>query len=192
MIYLASASPRRAELLRQLGLSFSVVSAEVDETCRSDESPHDYVARLALEKARAGWSVANAGVNDVLLSADTSVVADDHILGKPVDENDALTMWQRLSDNEHQVLTGVCCKTAHSERVAVCTTRVWMRAVSATEWRDYWRSGEPRDKAGGYAIQGLAARFITRIDGSYSNVVGLPLHLVDELLHAASAKGVLR
>jgi septum formation protein len=188
MIYLASASPRRAELLKQIGLSFSVVSADIDETRRAQESPHDYVLRLAQEKAEAGWRKAHAESGDFILAADTSVVSADLILGKPQNEEDALVMRRVLSGTSHQVLTALCWKTATQIHCEVCSTTVYMREINEQEWRDYWRSGEPRDKAGGYAIQGNAARFITRIEGSYSNVVGLPLHLVDQFWRASQGE----
>ncbi len=185
MIYLASASPRRAELLRQIALPFSVVSCAVDERVRPDETATDYVARLAQEKARAGWAISCATRHDAVLAADTSVVVDGVVLGKPHNEEDAVAMWRLLQGRAHQVLTGVCLKTVSREWLDVCCTEVVMREISEQEWRDYWHSGEPCDKAGGYAIQGLAARFITRINGSYSNVVGLPLHVVDTFWRAA-------
>ncbi len=187
MLYLASASPRRAELLRQIGITFSVVSGDVDETRLPDEKPDAYVARLALQKARVGFNAAHASQTDAIVAADTSVVCGELILGKPRDEADAMQIWRLLNNGVHRVITGVCFKTSTRETVQVCSTDVWMRDVSAAEWHDYWQSGEPRDKAGAYGIQGLAAKFITRIDGSYSNVVGLPLHIIDDMLRTWSA-----
>lgn len=182
MIYLASASPRRAELLQQIGVRFSVVSAPVDETRWPDEAPTDYVTRLAVAKARAGWDHADRGNDWPLLAADTSVVLGDVILGKPETEAEGLAMLQQLSGRRHQVMTAVCCKRGHHEVCELQISTVGFRALTAAEQLAYWRSGEGRDKAGGYAVQGLAARYIEYLEGSYSGVVGLPLHVVDALL----------
>jgi septum formation protein len=182
MIYLASASPRRAELLKQIGLTFSVVSANIDETLLPNELADAYVARLAQQKALAGWHHSGANQHDCVIAADTSVVCGDTVLGKPRDLNDAMQIWRLINNGVHRVLTGVCIKRGDRELISVCSTDVWFRDVSHEEWQHYWQSGEPRDKAGAYGIQGLAAKFITRIDGSYSNVVGLPLHYVDTML----------
>lgn len=171
-LYLASTSPRRRELLAQLGLSFHVLKGEVDETPRAGESPATYVERLAREKAAAGLANAPDGV---IIAADTSVVVDGVILGKPSSLEEAMTMWHRLSGREHEVLTGLAVGNAMRMDSQVVATRVRFRSLSDTEMRAYWLSGEPRDKAGGYAIQGVGAVFVTGIDGSYSNVVGLPL-----------------
>lgn len=182
MIYLASGSPRRAELLRQIGVAFSVVSAPVDETRRAGEAPADYVCRLAVEKARAGWDHPSRRDDWPLLAADTSVVLADQILGKPESEAEGLAMLRQLSGRRHQVMTAVCLKRGAHERCELQVSTIGFRALSEAEQRAYWASGEGRDKAGGYAVQGLAARYIEYLEGSYSGVVGLPLHVVDALL----------
>lgn len=171
-LYLASTSPRRRELLAQLGLVFTVLEVVVDESTRPGEAPADYVRRLAREKAVAGLAQVGTGV---VIAADTSVVAGDAVLGKPASREEAMAMWARLAGREHEVLTGVAVGDARHVEVQVVATRVRFRAITESEMRAYWASGEPRDKAGGYAIQGLGAVFVTGIDGSYSNVVGLPL-----------------
>lgn len=171
-LFLASTSPRRRELLQQVGLEFSVLMVDVDESVREGERPADYVLRLAREKALAGLAQAAEGV---VIAADTTVVVDDEVLGKPTSEVEAMHMWRRLSGRTHQVLTGVAVgDTRHVETVAV-STRVHFRAITQAEMHAYWQSGEPGDKAGGYAIQGRGAVFVDAIEGSYSNVVGLPL-----------------
>ena len=186
-IILASASPRRAELLRAAGVTFDVRPADVDESVRSGEAPIDYVRRLAAEKAR----VIRAGAPDrVVLAADTTVVVDHHILGKPTDAEDARQMLGLLSGRTHQVITGVAIASPDAEALAVATDTTTVEFAPLTDEEIAWyvASGEPMDKAGAYAIQGLASRFITRIDGSYSNVVGLPVALVYKLvrgLHGA-------
>jgi septum formation protein len=182
VIVLASASPRRAELLRAAGIEFETIVADVDERTRPGESASAYVARLALAKARA---VVDRAAGRPVLAADTAVVIDDDILGKPVDGGDARRMLHRLSGRVHLVITGVCLNdpaTASDPSIIVETTTVQFSPVTDAEIDWYVASGEPMDKAGGYAIQGLASRFITRIDGSYSNVVGLPLARVYEML----------
>lgn len=178
-LFLASTSPRRRELLAQLGLEFSVLQVGVDESRRIGEAPSDYVARLAREKAEAGRAVAREGV---VIAADTTVVLGEDILGKPASLEEAVAMWSRLSGREHHVLTGVA--VGHQDRIEVRVVRtiVRFREIDPGEMRAYWASGEPTDKAGGYAIQGIGAIFVSGIDGSYSNVVGLPLAETAELL----------
>jgi septum formation protein len=171
-LYLASTSPRRRELLLQLGLSFSVLRVEVDESRRAGENPRDYVARLAQEKAAAGLATVGDGV---VIAADTTVVLGDAVLGKPASLAEAQAMWRRLSGGEHRVLTGVAVGDAQALQIEVVATVVRFRAISDAEMRAYWASGEPLDKAGGYAIQGKGAILVAGIEGSYSNVVGLPL-----------------
>ena len=181
-LFLASTSPRRRELLEQLGLDFSVVRVDVDESRRPQEAAHDYVARLAAAKAAAGLvQLAGPGV---VVAADTTVVVDDEVLGKPGSLPEAVAMWARLAGREHRVLTGVAVADGREMRAEVVTTRVRFRDIPPVEMRAYWASGEPADKAGGYAIQGLGAVFVTGIDGSYSNVVGLPLAETAALLAA--------
>jgi len=182
-IYLASASPRRAELLRQIGIAFSVLSAPVDETQWQGESADAYVQRLALAKARAGWTHPARQADWPLLAADTSVVVDGEVLGKPTSLADGLAMLRRLSGRRHQVMTAVAVKNAKAERLQVQTSTVGFRPLTEAEMLAYWHSGEGHDKAGGYAVQGLAARYIDYLEGSYSGVVGLPLHVVDTLLN---------
>ena len=176
-IVLASASPRRAELLRAAGIEFDVIVANVNETPNGGEQPVAYVKRLAAEKAAA--VTGQAGGRRVL-AADTVVVVDGQILGKPVDGQEARRMLRLLSGRRHDVLTGVCL----DRRVEVESTAVQFSSLTAAEVDWYVSSGEPMDKAGAYAIQGLASRFVTHISGSYSNVVGLPVALVYEMLKA--------
>lgn len=180
-ILLASRSPRRAELLRQIGVVFESVEVAVDETPLSNEAPMDYVRRLALAKARAGLLVPQRLVKPVL-GADTIVVCDGQLLGKPRDEADGVAMLQRLSANTHQVYTAVALVTSTSADVRMNVSHVTLRTIHAAEAAEYWASGEPHDKAGGYAIQGYGAVFITHLAGSYSGVMGLPLFETAELL----------
>jgi septum formation protein len=205
MLVLASASPRRQELLRNAGISFAVQPADIDESPRAGELPRECAERLAREKALAVWVTRPQAV---VLGADTIVVVDEAILGKPVDAADAARMLRQLSGRVHRVITGVCVveavdsrrlpvvsqsesrvesaqisyeilRTENGElRTASETTLVTMNELSDAEIRDYVATGEPMDKAGGYAIQGLASRWIPRIEGDYSNVVGLPVALV--------------
>jgi septum formation protein len=178
-LILASASPRRAELLRSAAIDFEVQPADVDESVRSGETPEQYVCRVAREKARVA-AQGNAGA--VVLAADTTVVVDGHILAKPEDDEDARRMLRLLAGRSHQVLTGVCVIGNGAEQVRVESTLVTFAPLTDQEIDCYVASGEPADKAGAYAIQGIASRFITRIDGSYSNVVGLPVAVVDDML----------
>ncbi|PSS58009.1 nucleoside triphosphate pyrophosphatase [Pseudomonas sp. BBP2017] len=184
-LYLASGSPRRRELLTQIGIPFTPLSASVDESPLPNEAAPAYVERLARAKACAGLAAllplaANAAL--AVLGADTAVVLNGQILGKPVDRDDALAMLAALSGREHQVLTAVA--VADQQRcLSVCvTSQVCFRPISCQEADAYWASGEPLDKAGAYAIQGLGAVFVQRIEGSYSAVVGLPLSETAELL----------
>jgi septum formation protein len=178
MLVLASQSPRRSEILRQAGIPFIVRAAPVDETARAGETAERYVARLAEAKARA----APAGAGETVLGADTTVAIDHHVLGKPEDEADARRMLALLSGRRHEVLTGVCLRRGESFAIAVESTAVWFAPLTAREIADYAASGEPMDKAGAYAIQGLASKFIERIEGCYYNVVGLPVALVYRML----------
>ena len=173
MLILASQSPRRREILSNAGIPCEVRPAHVDERRVPGESAEEYVKRLAREKAEAAPESA-AGV----LGADTVVVVDDTILGKPVDAEDARRMLRLLSGREHRVLTGICLRRGVRAIVDVEATRVRFVALSEAEIGDYAASGEPMDKAGAYAIQGIASKFIDRIDGCYFNVVGLPVALV--------------
>lgn len=195
---LGSASPRRTELLSLLGVEHRVVPADIDETPQRFEPALPYVRRMAAAKADAvlarlatgaGSRAANAA-NLTVLTADTVVITDGMILGKPADEADGLSMLARLSDRSHRVATAVSLRRTgdgrHGPRRAdVCVqTAVTFRSVSVQEARRYWASGEPKDKAGGYGIQGLASEFVKNIDGSYTNVIGLPLVETRLLLQA--------
>ena len=176
-IILASASPRRAELLRTAGINFTVRVADIDEAQLPDESPRDYVLRLSREKA-----LAVAQLTEIVLGADTTVVIGNETAGKPLDVADAKRLLSLLSGNWHEVLTGVSLVRDENVTSEVAITRVKFSTMTETEINWYATSGEPDDKAGAYAIQGLAARFIERIEGSYSNVVGLPLETVYQML----------
>jgi septum formation protein len=176
MLILASASPRRAELLRAAGINFTVRSADVDETIQPGESPHDYVLRLSRDKA-----LAVARDDELTLGADTTVVINGEIAGKPVDDEDARRMLRSLSGQWHEVLTGVTLARAGLVLSDVASTRVKFAEMSEAEVDWYVATGEPMDKAGAYAIQGHAALFVERIEGSYSNVVGLPVQMVYRL-----------
>jgi len=195
-LILASASPRRAELLRAAGFEFEVVAADVDEAVRDGESPATYVRRLAAEKSAAASAALKrcapsnrpkvaqdfAPAGTVVLGADTAVVVESAILGKPRDDADAAAMIRQLSGRRHDVLTGISLRRNGFEVGRVETTVVEFVALSPADIDWYVASGEGRDKAGAYAIQGLASRFVRRIEGSYSNVVGLPVAAVVELL----------
>jgi len=180
-IYLASQSPRRAELLQQIGVGFDVVSVAVDETMAATETPEAYAQRLALEKAQAGWSQLRPDRQRPVLGADTIVIAGDTVMGKPASCRQAIEMLQTLSGNTHQVITAVALVGEHEAVRSQCS-RVTFRTLTRQECDAYWETGEPRDKAGAYAIQGLAAMFIIRLEGSYSGVMGLPLYETTELL----------
>lgn len=185
-IYLASQSPRRRELLDQIGVAHRVLSIDIDESRRDNELADAYVQRLAREKANAGWQyVLDHKLETApVIGADTAVVIDGEILGKPIDAADAMAILQRLSGRSHDVMTGVAVHFAAKTQVTMSCTRVWFRALDRDEIENYWLSGEPRDKAGAYGIQGLAAKFIERIEGSYSGVVGLPLFETAQLLRS--------
>jgi septum formation protein len=173
-LVLASRSPRRQEILRQAGIDFTVRAREIDETPRAGEQPEHYVKRLAEEKALA----VPQHPGEIVLGADTTVVVDGEMLAKPVDSADARRMLRLLSGRRHEVLTGICLRR-DSEMIRDCAvTAVWFAPMTAREIEDYTGTGEPMDKAGAYAIQGLAAKFVTRIEGCYFNVMGLPVALV--------------
>ena len=183
-LILASASPRRAELLRAAGYEFETLAVDVDERVQTGEAPEDYVRRLAMEKsARAVDQVGiQASSTSVTLGADTAVVVDSTVLGKPGRDDEARWMLRLLSGRQHRVLTGISLRSGSLEAGDVESTTVWFAPLTEQDIDWYVASGEGRDKAGGYAIQGLAARFIPGIEGSYSNVVGLPIHRVVQLL----------
>jgi len=177
MLVLASRSPRRREILRQAGIPFVVRPMEVDETPLPGESARDYVTRIAREKA--GAAVAGLPVDgEIVLAADTTVVVQGEILAKPLDAADARRMLHLLSGQRHEVLTGICLRSASRVIEDCAETSVWFAPLSPREIADYAASGEPMDKAGAYAIQGLASKFIRRIEGCYFNVMGLPVALV--------------
>ena len=192
-LVLASASPRRAELLTAAGFIFETCVADVDESIRPGESPHDYVRRLAAEKATATLArLKDENPHALVIGADTTVVVGDEILGKPAGLAESERMLRLLSGRSHTVLTGVAVRTGTVVESAVIETQVVFGVLSEEQVAWYVASGEGLDKAGAYAIQGRASRFITRIEGSYSNVVGLPVATVDELIRTvASRSGVL-
>jgi septum formation protein len=190
ILVLASASPRRVELLQQLGVVFRQLPANIDETQIADETAEDYVQRLAREKARA-CAAALPDVTGVVLAADTCVVLDQQILGKPLDALDALAMLARLSGREHTVLTAVCVRYGDEELETLSTTRVKFLTLQREQIENYIASGEPFDKAGAYGIQGLAGAFVESLQGSYSGVVGLPLAQTWQLLQQAAVPTLL-
>ena len=183
---LASASPRRRDLLSAAGFEFDVDPVDVDEARAPGESAREYVLRVATAKAQAG---ALRHLDRAVLGADTTVVLDGDLLGKPADEADAARMLRLLSGRAHEVLTAVVAARRTRMAAALETTMVWMRELTDEEIRAYVASGEPSGKAGAYAIQGLASRFVTRIDGSYPNVVGLPVARVAGLLADVALPG---
>jgi septum formation protein len=180
-IHLASQSPRRRELLQQIGIRHAVLDVVVDETPLPREAPAEYVLRLALAKARAGHALRP---ERPVLGADTAVVVDDAILGKPADRADAIAMLGRLAGREHRVLTAVAL-VGEREETRLSVSHVRFRPLAAGEAAAYWATGEPADKAGGYAVQGLGALFVESLSGSYSGVMGLPLFETGELLRRA-------
>lgn len=181
-LILASSSPRRQELLRNAGFEFEVRPSSIREEPHPDETPETFVRRMAVEKALEVAARSPAG--SLVLGADTVVLVDAEILGKPANPEEAARMLRRLSGRSHRVLTGVCLVKAPDaiEARGESDTCVWFRPLEEIEIRDYVASGEPLDKAGAYGIQGRASRFVTRIEGCYFNVVGLPVALVDEML----------
>jgi septum formation protein len=179
-LILASQSPRRKELLQQLGYNFSCVPADIDERVLPAESPAQYVARLALEKANV---IAKQQAQDVVvLGSDTSVVFGQHIIGKPESLSDCIAILTMLSGNTHQVITAIAVVKAQQSQVVVVSTEVDFKILTAAEIKRYWQTGEPQDKAGAYGIQGIAGQFVKQIRGSYSAVVGLPLYETAQLL----------
>jgi len=182
VLHLASASPRRRELLTQIGVPHTVLSADIDETAHAGEAPHDYVQRMARNKARAVWE---KETRLPVLAADTTVVLDGVIYGKPRDRAHALEMLAHLSGRTHEVLTAVALAAARGIELRMNVSSVKFRVLTIEECAAYWETGEPRDKAGAYAIQGFAAVFIESLIGSYSGVMGLPLYETAELLRSA-------
>jgi len=186
-IYLASRSPRRAQLLRQIGVDFQVLAVDVDESLAPGETPAQHVGRLALEKARAGRELLPGTAPRPVLGADTMVVAAGGAMGKPRDRADAIAMLQSLSGRTHEVLSAVALAGA-TESWRISTSSVTFRTLTRSECAAYWGTGEPADKAGAYAIQGLAAVFVSRLEGSYSGVMGLPLYETGQLLAEAGLR----
>ncbi len=182
LLCLASVSPRRRELLSQIGVPHVVVAADIDEAVLPDESPSEYVIRLAREKAH---SVRRSGQPLPVLAADTTVVVDGAVFGKPRDQAEGVSMLSRLSGREHAVLTAVALADSRGIEARLSSSTVRFRNLTSQECAAYWETGEPCDKAGGYAIQGLGAVFIESMSGSYSGVMGLPLFETGELLRAA-------
>jgi septum formation protein len=189
MLILASSSPRRRQLLEQIGLSFTVESADVDEQLQPNEAPAKYVQRLALEKAQAVWERHRSDEDSsdpvIVLGADTAVVLDGEVLGKPIDQADARRMLELLAGRTHQVLTGIAAVSRSGMVSDVEITQVFFDLIDDQELVHYLMSGEPLDKAGAYGIQGYAARWIPRIEGCYFNVMGLPLSRTIALLARA-------
>ena len=184
-LILASASPRRAELLRQIGVPFTVVVADIDERPLDGEAPVAYVERLARAKASAGLAgLPTEHASAVVLGADTTVVIDDEILGKPSGQTEGVAMLRRLSGRMHTVLTAVAVGSSQRMVSQVVESDVYFREISEDEAISYWHTGEPQDKAGGYGIQGIGGVFAQRLEGSFSAVVGLPLATTDALLQA--------
>ncbi len=184
LIYLASASPRRSALLAQVGIPHAVRPVDVDEAVARGESPGDYVTRLAAHKAHTLWSCLGGDERLPVLGADTSVALDEEIMGKPRDEPDAVRMLERLSARTHRVYTAVALRDDRVCETQLSVSEVSFRALARDEIQAYWRTGEPRDKAGAYAVQGLAALFIERISGSFSGIMGLPLFETGQLLRS--------
>jgi septum formation protein len=174
MLVLASRSPRRAEILRSAGIPFVLRAAEVDESPLANEKPEDYVQRLAEMKALA----VDCNADEIVLGADTTVVIGGEMLGKPADADDARGMLRRLADRRHEVLTGVCLRYGTGLIRDWSVTHVWFSAMTEAEIEEYVSTGEPMDKAGAYAIQGRASKYIEKVEGCYFNVVGLPVALV--------------
>lgn len=185
VVCLASNSPRRRELLAQIGVPHSVVAAHVDESLLAGESPGDYVARLARLKAT---TVRQRGESLPVLAADTSVVLDGIVYGKPADRAEGLAMLEALAGRTHEVLTAVALASERGVALRINSSSVRFRKLARAEAAAYWETGEPRDKAGGYAIQGYGAVFIAALSGSYSGVMGLPLLETSELLREAGIR----
>jgi septum formation protein len=178
-IVLASSSPRRKELLQQLGLDFEIYSPDIDESVHENELVHHYVERLAREKAQ---TVLKLFPEAIVIAADTSLGLDGQIIGKPESKNHAFEIWKQLSGRWHDVFSGLCVATQQQMFSQVVQTQVEFQRLTTQDMEDYWTTGEPVGKAGGYAIQGIASQYIPQIQGSYSNVVGLPLYEFAQLL----------
>jgi septum formation protein len=188
LLHLASSSPRRREILAALGLEFTVKATHVDESPLEEESAEQMVLRLATAKAFA----AEVEETRLVIGSDTAVVLDGEVLGKPESRDDAIEMLMKLSDRRHAVLTGVALRGPEGVRTALSSTDVIFREISRDEALAYWHSGEPRDKAGAYGIQGRGGAFVVAINGSYSGVVGLPVYETARLLRKAGIDILLR
>jgi septum formation protein len=192
-LILASQSPRRKELLTQLGYQFTVQASEIDESLQEAETAHDYVQRLAKQKAQfihAALS-SEAQINSFVLGSDTTVVLNGQILGKPESEDDCIQTLSLLSNSQHQVLTGIALASNTGVEVKVIKTDVVFKTLTIAEIKAYWLTGEPQDKAGSYGIQGIAGQFVKTMSGSYSAVVGLPLYETAKLLTNAGFTGAI-
>lgn len=179
--YLASASPRRRELLTQIGVHYDVVNVDVDETKLPRETPEQYVQRVALAKAQAGFQALNDAAA-IVLGGDTSVVCDGQVFGKPADREEALAMLDALSGKAHEVYSAVSIVNADRQLTRLIKTKVTFYPLTLAQAEAYWQTGEPQGKAGGYAIQGLGAVFVAAVEGSYSGVVGLPVAETAQML----------
>ena len=188
-LFLASKSPRRGKLLSQINIDYERIAADVDEIKQTEETSQDYVQRLALEKAQAGLAALRVtlmteknGQQPVVLGSDTIVVCNDIVMEKPKDKQHAHQMMTLLSNNTHQVFTAIALVSEAQQVVELVVTDVTFKILTEQEISDYWQTGEPQDKAGGYGIQGIAGQFVTHLSGSYSAVVGLPLYETAELI----------
>lgn len=181
-IYLASQSPRRRALLDQVRVRYQVLAVSVPEQVRAGEHAEAYVQRVALDKARAGWLDKGRTLDLPVLGADTEVVVDGVVQGKPRNRAHGLALLEKLSDRSHEVISAVAVVQGQREQLATSCSRVWFRELSRADMGAYWNTGEPADKAGAYAIQGLGAAFVRRLDGSFSAVMGLPLYETIQLL----------
>lgn len=187
MLYLASKSPRRKELLEQIQVEFSLLNASINEQVNDGESAIDFVCRMAEEKAQAGWqNLTDIDADTWVLGSDTVVVCEGQILGKPRDLAHSREMLQLLSGNQHQVITAISLLQENTIYTEYVETNVYFRDISDSEISAYWQSNEPQDKAGSYGIQGIGGKFVKRIEGSYSAVVGLPLYETEQLLMKAN------
>jgi len=192
-LILASQSPRRKQLLTQLGYQFSVQPSDIDESVKEAETAHDYVLRLAKQKAQHVLASLTAAeqTNSFALGSDTSVVLNGEILGKPESEDDCIQTLSLLSNNKHQVLTAIALASKTGVKGEVITTDVVFKTLTTAEIKAYWLTGEPQDKAGSYGIQGIAGQFVKNINGSYSAVVGLPLYETTKLLKSVGLIGAI-
>lgn len=184
-LILASGSPRRKELLSQLGYDFTILISDIEEQIQEQETATEYVQRLASEKAKAVFQDLSDEdkATKVVLGADTVVTIDNRVLEKPKDLHHSTQMLSDLSGKQHQVMTAVCAYSQAGAQTIICITDVWFKTISQQEIEEYWQTGEPCDKAGSYGIQGIGGKFVTRIEGSYHSVVGLPLYETEQLLH---------